>query len=279
MVETIANELGAILIHLSPDKVKGKFPGKQGPTKLTHMAFTVAKDKGMTPAVIYIEDCEQFFVGGKKAKADKDGAARFKKDLTTYKNQGLGPEDRVIIIGSTSNPENCDIKELKAFFDKFFYFPFPDYATRIILWEHAIREQVQEARRNPPLDVTTSNSSEILQFQTDNEVVDRLLESLDLSALSHVSAGFSADAICSTVRTVLTNRRAHSMISQPFDCNEFVSTLSQQPVSYQDDDNVFREFTADITGLADRQDIVVREKAGEVVETGKKKGGGKKKKK
>jgi IQ and AAA domain-containing protein len=42
----------------------------------------------MSPVVIYIGECEQIFTGGGKKSsknADKDGAARFKKDLLTYR--------------------------------------------------------------------------------------------------------------------------------------------------------------------------------------------------
>jgi len=34
----------------------------------------------MAPVVIYMDDCEQFFMGGgKKAKMDKEGPSRFQK--------------------------------------------------------------------------------------------------------------------------------------------------------------------------------------------------------
>jgi ATP-dependent 26S proteasome regulatory subunit len=59
LVEAVANELGALLIHLTPDKLKGKFTGKQGPTKLAHMVFSIAMDPSMSPVVIYLDDCEQ----------------------------------------------------------------------------------------------------------------------------------------------------------------------------------------------------------------------------
>lgn len=54
----------------------GIFQGKSGPTKLIHMIMTVARDPTMQPVVIYIDECEQFFVTSKK---DKDGCNRFKK--------------------------------------------------------------------------------------------------------------------------------------------------------------------------------------------------------
>ncbi|CAM9608749.1 unnamed protein product, partial [Sphacelaria rigidula] len=93
LVEIIASELGALVINLSPSRLKGLFPGKTGPVKALHMAFQVARDASMAPVVIYIDECDQMFAGGgKKGKSsDKEGAARFKKDIITYKNQALQP--------------------------------------------------------------------------------------------------------------------------------------------------------------------------------------------
>lgn len=53
-------------------------------------------------------------------------------------------EDRVIIVGCTSKPEAGDAKELKNFFQKFLYVPAPDYASRLMLWHHFIRELLEK---------------------------------------------------------------------------------------------------------------------------------------
>lgn len=52
-------KLGALVINLSPGRLKGLFPGKTGPAKVLHMAFEVARDVSMAPVVIHIDDCEQ----------------------------------------------------------------------------------------------------------------------------------------------------------------------------------------------------------------------------
>ena len=76
----MANELGALLINISPHKLRGLYPGKTGPTELVHLTFWVARYAPMAPVVIYMDDCELFFAGGgKKAKGDKDGPGRFAK--------------------------------------------------------------------------------------------------------------------------------------------------------------------------------------------------------
>ena len=94
----------------------------------------------------YVDECEKFFKGGKKSK-DGDSPGRFKKDLLTYKNLALNSEHRVLIIGTTKKPENGDIKEFKSFFDKFLYFPYPDYSSRRLLWNHFLGLAVQEGER------------------------------------------------------------------------------------------------------------------------------------
>merc|ERR1711988_1024769 len=158
MAEAVANELGALFINISPSRLKGAFGGKNGPTKLVHLVYCVARDTKNAPVVIYMDQCDQFFTGGgKKAKnADKDGPGRFKKDLMTYKNMAFVKEDRVVIIGCTSTPEKGDVKDMKNFFDKFLYMPYPDYPSRLMLWRKFIKDQLalaeSGARRDIPDD-------------------------------------------------------------------------------------------------------------------------------
>jgi ATP-dependent 26S proteasome regulatory subunit len=107
-VEAVANELGALLINISPSKLRGLFPGKQGPTKLVHLVFTVARYQPMAPVVIYLDDCEQFFQGGgKKAKTDKEGPARFAKVR--------GREERGGEMWSSQSPFNREIVTFTVF--------------------------------------------------------------------------------------------------------------------------------------------------------------------
>lgn len=59
-------------------------------------------------------------------------------------------EDRVIIVGCTSKPEAGDAKEFKNFFQKFLYVPAPDYASRLMLWHHFIRERLEQVSPSSP---------------------------------------------------------------------------------------------------------------------------------
>lgn len=52
----------------------------------------------------------------------------------------------MIIVGCTAKPEAGDAKEFKNFFQKFLYVPAPDYASRLMLWHHFIRERLEQVR-------------------------------------------------------------------------------------------------------------------------------------
>ena len=77
----------------------------------------------------------QVFVTDKRRAEELGGAEpfnRIKKDLL-LEVQSLQPEDRVVLIGCTNEPHSCTKKDgeaLLAAFDKHFYVPLPDYATR-----------------------------------------------------------------------------------------------------------------------------------------------------
>ncbi|KAJ1457758.1 hypothetical protein M885DRAFT_514814 [Pelagophyceae sp. CCMP2097] len=264
MAAAVASELGALLLNISPTKLKGHFTGKNGATKMMHCIYSVAKDAAFAPVVVYMDDCEQFFVGGgKKSKAaDKDGPGRFKKDLATYKNAFV-KEDRVIFIGTTRAPDKGDVKELRAFFDKVLYMPHPDYASRLMLWRRCIQQQ--------------------LALGPDRATHRSLPDDFDLSTLAHISEGFSAGSICATVAKTLTKRRVERLDKRPHNETEFLNSLAHDAAKMNNvgpgktDDAVYKDFTGKITGLDDE-----RKRAKDENEGGGDKGGedkGKKEKK
>lgn len=246
-VEAVAHELGALLIHLTPDKLRGQFGGKSGPTKLVHMVMTVARDPTMQPVVVYIDECEQFFTGGKKNK-DKDGASRFKKDLLLYKDQALGPEHRVIVIGTTRTPENGDINDMKKFFKKFIYMPYPDYSSRCLIWRYYLEYQIRAGLEKPDESMNKIGYDPVALEAAIVEKVRAAVDRVDVSSLAHISEGYSAGAISRTVRSIVTPRRVMTLKTRPLSSTDFIDNLSLQVVTYHDDKNAFMAFTKTITG-------------------------------
>ena len=65
-----------------------------------------------------------------------------KKPLQDFKKQKfIEPKDRVYVIACTSKPWETSSKECKAFFDKKYYFPYPNYGTRLNLFKNYVEKQ------------------------------------------------------------------------------------------------------------------------------------------
>ena len=161
--------------------------------------------------------------------------------------------DRVIIIGNTNAPHLIDDKvqkELKAFFDKFLYVPWPGYASRHRIWT-ALMEQALGG--------------------------DILPDDLDVSALARVSDGYTAGSIAYAIRTTLTERRIQMMSMRELEETEFLNALSRCPRSKEQDEKHMLAFTENCTNLKKRRDAMQRNKAAD--DGGGKKGGKGKKKK
>jgi hypothetical protein len=276
-VEAVAYELGALLIHLTPEKLRGQFQGKSGPTKLVHMVMKVAMDPTMQPVVIYIDDCEQFFTGGKKNK-DKDGPSRFKKDLQYYKENALTNEHRVVILGTTKSPEMGDMKDLRSFFKKILYMPYPDYASLCLIWRHYLEQQIRKGLPQPDkLSFKKASDAANAELAIASKVREAC-ERVDVSSLALVSKGYSAGAIARTIRSVVTQRRVAMLKTRPLTSVDFIDNLSLQTLTYQDDDETYRKFTKTVTKVEDRIDAVKKLHSGEGdgKKDDKKKGGKKK---
>ncbi|KAF1772898.1 P-loop containing nucleoside triphosphate hydrolase [Phytophthora cactorum] len=258
LVSALANETGALLLNLSPSNLAGKFSGKTGPTKLVHMAFMLAKAATLQPIIIYIHECEQIFAGGggKKSKsaANTEGPARFKKDLLLYIKAALEPSDRVLVVGTSADPGAAEVKDLRNFFDKFLHVPYPDYASRVLLWKHALRSTIAAHAATLGLSATatamalaaaSSSSSTVLASGSASQLQDpRRHEPLDISTLAHISEGYASGSIVRAVEITLTPRRVECLEKRPLREDEFLGARFRE----------VKTFTAVITGLKETRD-------------------------
>ncbi|KAG7383978.1 hypothetical protein PHYPSEUDO_003147 [Phytophthora pseudosyringae] len=270
LVSALANETGALVLNLSPSNLVGKFAGKTGPTKLVHMAFVLAKAATLQPIIIYIDECEQVFAGGggKKSKsaANSEGPARFKKDLLLYIKSALEPADRVLVVGTSADPGVAEVKDLRSFFDKFLHVPYPDYASRVLLWKHALRTTI--AAHAATLGLSSAATTAALAAASSSSSVGASLgpaapnhdrrsrEPLDISTLAHISEGYSSGSIVRAVQNTLTPRRVECLEKRALREEEFLGALSRQTATFADDHDKFKNFTAVITGLKDARDKI-----------------------
>jgi len=218
LVNAVANETGANHFNLTPSNTDGKYPGKKA-YEMVHTVFKVAK--ALAPSVVWIDEIDTVFKSGKVKGATGEPPNRISKHLTAVLNPKKGsgliePEDRVILIGTTSQPHNVEkAKDLLTFRDQFFskilYTPLPNYPSLQMLWTGML-EKAGVSRPNPD----------------------------EIQTLSRVSKNYSSGAITSVVARTLTTRRIERLARKPFSVNELIGPLAKETPIAQEEDSALR---------------------------------------
>ncbi|XP_014321857.1 IQ and AAA domain-containing protein 1-like [Myotis lucifugus] len=205
LVNAVCTETGANLFDLSPANLQGKYPGKAGVQMLVHIVFKVARL--LQPSVIWIGNAEKNFYK-KVPKEEKEmDPKRIKKDLTKALRL-LNPGDRVMLIGTTNQPQLAEMKGLRRTYERILFMPRPDYASRYVLWKHMLHmEKIQ---------VTQTH--------------------LDISALARVSDGYTPGHILQAIRLVLTERRLLQLSRRPLMASEFLAHLAKLEPVYREEE-------------------------------------------
>ncbi|KAM9475080.1 dynein regulatory complex protein 11-like [Clarias gariepinus] len=203
LVHAVCQETGANLFDLSASNLVGKYPGKPGLDMMLHMVFKVARL--MQPSVVWIGDAEKMFYK-KVPKEDKElEPKRLTKDLLKIL-KSIKAENRVLIMGTSKNPANADVKALCRFYNKIILIPRPDYASRFVMWKELIQ-------RNGG--VVTSD--------------------LDLGSLARISDGCTQGDMVRMVKGILTEWRIERLAKRPLIATDFVPALSKiDPVSQKE---------------------------------------------
>jgi len=225
LARAIAAETGATFFDLSPAVIEGKSTqGKTGSALLVYKVFVCAQD--MAPSVIYIDQVDQVYqVLKKKGRAPADAPSRIKKDLSAaIKQVKRGPEateqDRILFIGCTSKPypDTVDHKELIAAFDEKVWVSYPEYGSRVVLWQKFM------------------------------EMHSASMPLADISTLAKVSEGYSGGSIRQTVDRVLTARRVQQLKNRPLKVQEFLGPLSRTAFCWPEEFEEFQKFDFLATG-------------------------------
>mmetsp|Transcript_44441 Transcript_44441/g.95827 ORF Transcript_44441/g.95827 Transcript_44441/m.95827 type:complete len:850 (-) Transcript_44441:163-2712(-) len=229
LARAIATECGASFFDLSPSVIEGKSTqgGAKGADLLVFKTLTCAQD--LAPSVIYIDQVEQVYQAVKKGKkgGDPNAPVRIKKVLSAaIKQVKVGTDateqDRVLFIGCTSRPfdDNVDKKELLAAFEVKVWVSYPEYGSRVMLWQ-----KFMEAH---------------------GVFVDPT--KLNISTLARVSDGYSAGSIKQTVDRVLTARRVQQLKVRPLKVQEFIGPLSRTSFCWREEYQQFSDFDFEATG-------------------------------
>ncbi|KAM8932697.1 IQ and AAA domain-containing protein 1-like isoform 4-T4 [Lycaon pictus] len=210
LVKAVCTETGANLFDLSPSNLQGKYPGKMGVQMIVHMVFKVARL--LQPSVIWIGNAEKNFYKRVPKEEKEMDPKRIKKDLTKALRL-LSPGDRVMLIGTTDQPQLAEMKGLCRTYERILFMPRPDYASRFVLWRQMIETQGVQVTQN-----------------------------LDISALAKVSDGYTPGHILQAIHSVLTERRVLQLSKQPLVASEFLSHLAKLEPMYREEEESLKDW-------------------------------------
>ncbi|KAK9877836.1 hypothetical protein WA026_020068 [Henosepilachna vigintioctopunctata] len=202
LVHAICTETGATLFDLSPSNIVGKYPGKSGLIMLMHMVMKVSKL--FQPSVIYMNDAEKPFIK-RTPKTDKTDPKRLKKDLPKLIKY-LTPEDKIILIGVSRNPWECEQRLLQSVYQKFILVPRLDYSSRFTIWTSLL------------------NKYSAAGWQFDTTIITKL------------SDGYTVGAIVATIKEVLTVKRTLQLLVHPLHPFELVNSLCSKNPVYKEEE-------------------------------------------
>ncbi len=231
MTEIVASEVNAMVIKLSSTSIGNAFEGGDDAKRLIHMIFTVAKDQSLSPVIIYLDQCHEFFTGKSKKKSssgspdtaiNESTMKRFQESLLIYKNQFLTKQDRVLVIGCTNTPDAADMKlmrwkgpsgkpEKQGFFEHSLYFPNLSQSSRALLWKEALRRKMN-GTSECHIDVN------LLALLSDGCSAKKILEVIDEMFSSQVSEPLSEACFASKLESMTSQPQQEQKddIHQPF---------------------------------------------------------------
>ncbi|KRX02464.1 P-loop containing nucleoside triphosphate hydrolase [Pseudocohnilembus persalinus] len=238
-VRALAEECRALLIDISPYNLQNKFTDLKGIQLALNSAFKVAQ--AFQPAIIYCDEAELIWMGKKKKGSTLPTFyQKMKKPLNDFKKKFFLPEvikqegdkfvkaivpDKVAFIATTNRPYDCSAKDIKKFFDKKFYFPYPNYGTRLQLIRNFIN----------------------------NRGVD-IPDNFSLSTLAHVTQGFSAGSLKQAIDQVLSERRLLTIDQDPIKVQEFIGPIASTPCTYQQELVLIQKFTDEVCQFKELRD-------------------------
>ncbi|KAF5299568.1 hypothetical protein FQR65_LT09373 [Abscondita terminalis] len=196
LANAIFNETRCVLFDISPPVLAGKYTGKKGMNMLVHLINKMARL--LQPSIIFVDGAEKPFY--KKIPHEEQENEPRKMGGVLFKNivKPIKPEDRVLVLGITSEPLKAK-KKMEKTFERIIFLSQPDYGS-IYLY---LRELLMSYRG-----------------------IDR---NFNVSELATMVKNISLSYIKETLEKVLSTSRIAELEYKPFDSHEFLDALFEAP--------------------------------------------------
>ncbi|KAF2362647.1 ATPase AAA-type core [Trinorchestia longiramus] len=205
----VAKSTGALLLDLTATNIVGRYPGKTGQAMMLHLVLKVGRL--LQPTIILVDEADRTFLK-KVPKTDKSEPRRLRKDLPRLV-KAIAPEDRIVLVGISNSPWNCDIKNLTSVYHKVLLCPRPTCSARAALWVHQL--QLHGAQISP---------------------------ALDISCLARISDGFTARQLCYVTRQVVSLKKKIATEKSAVLIQDFIPYLAKQEPLYREEEEALNSW-------------------------------------
>uniref|UniRef100_A0A1B0CRU6 Putative aaa+-type atpase n=1 Tax=Lutzomyia longipalpis TaxID=7200 RepID=A0A1B0CRU6_LUTLO len=123
--------------------------------------------------------------------------------------KNIGPEDRVIFIGTSCAPWEADQKLLQQAYNRFIYIPRPDYGTLSYAWKTLLSQY------------------------------SGVQPTFDSGAMAKISDGYTIGSVVKCLKEVITCKRMLQLRLQPLTHVELINSLSTKDPVYREEEEAF----------------------------------------
>ncbi|XP_063985253.1 dynein regulatory complex protein 11-like [Diachasmimorpha longicaudata] len=191
LAHAIANEIGALLLDLTPSVLAGQYEGKENEKRLMKMINTVAKN--YPPSIVLIDGGEKPWLKKIPPEERENQPKRLAKLLPKF-IKGIKPGDQTLVLGLASEPWKATKKFYKIY-ETFITIPVSDYNSVYLFYQDILMKYHYVSRH------------------------------FDVSALAKLSVGYSLDVIREAVENVLNLRRRIRLKFDPLKPEEILKEL------------------------------------------------------
>ncbi|KAI0979544.1 hypothetical protein GJ496_000583 [Pomphorhynchus laevis] len=223
LTRSLCGSTGALLVDLSPSNLHKKYKGKVGQKMLRLLISQVVQNT--KPIVIYMRDCDVLFTR-KLSKAEKKMQPKKMMKFVRDIKKLLKPDKRVIIIGTSSNPQRMMRKRAENFFNFNILIPRPNYGSRYEIWATLLKQ----------ISGTDTCSEDFIR------------------TLANVSDGFCGGQFKHALSQVYSKERMTRLDYDPVEVDEIYSKLSCLDMVFKDDEDLLKKWYLK-TSLASKRDV------------------------
>lgn len=168
LVEAICTEMNAVMFDISPPNITEIVDVP----KLLNLVMNLARK--FQPSVILVDGAHKPSIKRITEAIKHENPQKLGKYLSRYIVTQLTVEDAVMLIGTTSEPFNCNLGTLKSCYEKFLVFPSRlDYQTSVWAWQKGL-----ELKRI--YNFNASSLGEVTRNFTTGDILDSIDSYVDL---------------------------------------------------------------------------------------------------